>query len=420
MRNHLQLSLLSLGLSVGLGVAAVNCSAESFDDSSAASHRSSSGSRDDSDSTTNADGTPKTPAQQAADSLAARKVDYGEALRTASLKLVGELPTIDQINSIAGKDPAAAKPVYEAAIDTMLADGRFEQRLIAFFRNTLATGEQTGATKAQGAPSFDTAATFAAMTVVQDKPYTDLFTATTGTCATYAAGAAGAKGTFTATACTGTRPTAGILSDPGLMSQFFANMAFRRVRLVNEKFACNKMPVEFAAAPTPMGAGSYTSPWKFDSITGGTAAKINFQDTSSVICANCHTTLNHLAPLFANFDANGAYTAGTIQVITPVPNNPKTVLTDWLPAGETTAWRNGVAAADIPALGAAMAKDDAVLKCGVSRAWNWALSKGDVVDDVAPVPDTVIQPYFDSFKSNGLKLKPVIAAIFKGDDFTKF
>ncbi len=415
MRNHLLITLLS----IATAVAAVHCSAESFDESSG---RKATGSGSDDQASTDGTGTPggKTPEQQAQESLAARKVDYGEALRTASLKLVGELPTIDQINSIAGKSEADAKPIYDAAVDKMLDDGRFEQRLIVFFRNTFATGTQAGATRAAGAPALDTAATFAAMTVVQDKPYTDLFTATTGTCATYTAGAASAKGTFAGPACTGTRPTAGVLTDPGLMSQFFANMAFRRVRMVQEKFACAKFPTEFAATPTPMGAGSYTSPWKFDTITGGTAAKINFQDTSSVICANCHTTMNHLAPLFANFDANGAYAAGTIQVVTPVPNNPKTVLADWLPASEPTAWRNGVAAADLPGLGAAMAKDPDVLKCGVTRAWNWALSKGDVVDDVAPVPDTVLKPFFDQFQQNGLKLKPIIAAIFKGEDFTKF
>ena len=36
-----------------------------------------------------------------------------------------------------------------------------------------------------------------------------------------------------------------------------------------------------------------------------------------VICANCHTTINHIAPLFAKFDSVGNLT-GTIQVITPV------------------------------------------------------------------------------------------------------
>src|SRR4029077_19349351 len=97
------------------------------------------------------------------------------------------------------------------------------------------------------------------------------------------------------------------LTDPGLMAQYYANMAFRRVRFVQETFVCSKFPAEFSATPKPMGAGAYTSPWDFGSIQGGAAAKVNFQDTTAVICANCHTTLNHLAPLFGHFDQKGDY-----------------------------------------------------------------------------------------------------------------
>jgi hypothetical protein len=72
--------------------------------------------------------------------------------------------------------------------------------------------------------------------------------------------------------------------------------------------------------PVMYAGGSYSSPWPIKSITGSlnaTAPKIDFHDTSAVICANCHTTINHIAPLFANFDAVGNLT-GSIQVITPV------------------------------------------------------------------------------------------------------
>ena len=75
-----------------------------------------------------------------------------------------------------------------------------------------------------------------------------------------------------------------------------------------------------------MGNGQFTSPWAFDLDHGRhDGAPINFQDTSAVICANCHTTMNHFAPLFAQFDAAGVYQT-TIQVHTPTPTNPLTKL----------------------------------------------------------------------------------------------
>ena len=213
--------------------------------------------------------------------------------------------------------------------------------------------------------------------------------------------------------------TVGVLTDPGAMSQFFSNMAFRRVRWIQESFACNKFPTEFSAKPVAMGSGQFTSPWSFTSITGGATAQINFQDTSSVICANCHTTMNHIAPLFANFDAGGAYQTA-IQVHTPTPANPVTTMADWLPATEGLAWRFGTAVKTMGDLGAAMAADPVVQKCQVQRAWNWAMSKTDIVNDLAVVPDSTIASVWTSFSTGGFKLKGALKAIFTSDDFVKF
>jgi len=214
---------------------------------------------------------------------------------------------------------------------------------------------------------------------------------------------------------------AGILTNPGIMAQYYANMAFRRVRFVQETFVCSKYPAEFSATPKPMGAGTYTSPWDFASITGGAAARINFQDTSAVICANCHTTMNHIAPLFANFNENGAYTAGAIQVKVPSTGTPTATLADWLPAGQQTlAWRNGKTVTDLPSLGAAIAADPDVARCAVNRVWNFAMSRGDIVNDLATIPPVVTDPLVQSFTANGMKLKAVIRSVFTSDDFVKF
>jgi Protein of unknown function (DUF1588) len=345
-----------------------------------------------------------------------RVFDYGAAMRTASLKLVGELPTLVDLKTLDGKAQADQKVTYEAYIDKILtSDPRFATRMIQWWRDTFRTGPMGGTAKA-GSPSYDTAATFAAMVVVNDQPYTDLFTAATNTCPTYA------SGTFTPASCTTTGPTAGMLTDPGIMSQFYANMAFRRVRFIQETFACTKFPAEFGPSQ-PMGGGLYTSPWDFQTVTGKTnspSARIDFQDTSSIICANCHTTINHMAPMFAFFDQNGAYQSA-IQVKTPSTGNPTSVIGDWLPPGKQTfAWRNGVAVTDIPSLGTAIAADPAVAHCAVDRVWNWAMSRGDIVNDLATIPPTVTDPLVKDFTSNGMKMKRVIRNVFTSEDFTKF
>jgi len=338
-----------------------------------------------------------------------RQVNYGEALRTAALKLVGDLPTLADIQSVTDANS------YAAMIDKYLADPRFVTHQLQWWRDTLKTG-QAGMQTGKGMPSYDTAATFAAEVVANDRPFTDLFTAATNTCPTFS------NGTFTDASCSnGVTTAAGLLTDPGLMSQYYANMAFRRVRFVQETFVCSKFPAEFSANPQIMGAGAYTSPWPFTSITGGASAKINFQDTSAVICANCHTTENHIAPLFGHFDQNGQYSATKFQVLVPSTGNPTATLADWLPANEQFYWRNGgTPVTDVPGLGAQIAADPAVTQCMVTREWNYAMDRGDVVNDVATVPSVVTDPFVQDFKANGLKIKHLLKTIYTSDDFVKF
>ncbi len=347
--------------------------------------------------------------------LDSRVLDYGEALRTASLKLVGDLPTMVQIQALeAASTPAQQATLYAADIDAMLADARFSEQMIQYWRDTFKTGDP-GVTPTMGQPDFDTAATFAAMVVVQGQPYTNILTASSGTCPTYA------NGTFTAASCTNNAPTSGVLTDPGLQAQYFAHLAFRRVRFVQETFVCSPFPAEYSTSPVPMGSSLYTSPWPFTSIAGGPTADINFQDTSAVICANCHTTLNHIAPLFAYFDDNGKYVAGTIQVQTPIVPPVTSVLSDWLPAGQQTfAWRDGTAVTDIPSLGQAIAADPDVAMCAVNRIWDWAFNRGDIVNDLATVPTDVTQSYVHDFTTNGMNLQKIIREIFTSDDFVRF
>ena len=131
--------------------------------------------------------------------------------------------------------------------------------------------------------------------------------------------------------------------------------------------------------------------------------------------------MNHIAPLFANFNAAGAYQT-TIQVNTPTPTNPISTLADWLPAGKQNFfWRfGGTEVTDITGLGTQIAADATVQKCQVQRAWNWAMSKTDIVNDLAVVPDSTINDVMTVFTSSGMKMKATLKAIFTSDDFVKF
>jgi hypothetical protein len=367
--------------------------------------------------------TPSTPVDPNQLNLDARVVDYGQAARTASVKLVGDLPTADQL---AGVTDATS---YAAFVDTLLADPRFSRQMLSFFQDQFkAGGPSTGTLgMANYLPSKDTAPTYAAELVVKDMDFRGVFTATAGTCPTLDLTNTATFGTFTDADCpaqTGLTTT-GVLTDPGIQSTNFSNMAMRRVRWTQETFLCSKFPAEFSATPVAMGASQYVSPYPFASITGGATAKIDFQDTSAVICANCHETINRIAPMFAQFDSQGAFQS-TIQVVVPVAMNPKATRQDWLPDTTTYAYRFATQintldpSAGIAALGAAMAADPTTAQCQVSRVWNWAMDKGDIVNDLATVPSGTTTAVLAAYTGGGYKLKAAIKATFTADDFVKF
>ena len=341
--------------------------------------------------------------------LAKREYDYNAALRIASLRLTGDLPTMTEINQVASApDLPGKKAAYEALVTDMMNRPSFARQMFFFWRDTFKMGETA---------ELDFAPAYAAQMSVQNLDYTSLFTATTGTCPTVDIN----TGVFTPGDCTYAGPKAGVITDLGAMKHYFGNFAFRRVKWVEETFDCLKFPVEMAGTPVDVGGPSqYAGEWPFTSISGtNNGGRVNFLDVSSVICANCHQTLNHVAPLFANYDAMGVFQTA-ISVPTPLDGAPMARLTDYLPAGETTAWRYNVPAADLPGLGAAIAADADVAKCGVARVWNWAMGKQDIVDTLSEVPAETIQAQLDNFIASGHKMKDLIYAVYTADDFVKF
>ena len=347
------------------------------------------------------------PGDEWEEKLGKREYDYNAALRIAALRLTGDLPTMTEVRSISSAaDLPAKKAAYELLVADYMNRPTFARQMLAFWRDTFKMG---------GTAELDTAPALAAQLSVTNGSYTSLFTQAQNNCPTFDGT------TFTPAECAGNAPKAGVLTNPGVMKHYFGNFAFRRVKWIQETFDCTKFPAELSGTETEVGgAVPYVGVWPFDSIAGtANGGRVNFLDVSAVVCANCHTTLNHIAPLFANFDANGVYQP-QIAVPTPLEGAPLAQLSDYLPAGQTTAWRHGVPAADIPALGAAMAADPDVAKCGVARVWNWAMGKTDIVDALEEVPVETIQLQLDGFIASGHKLKDLIHATFLSDDFTKF
>ncbi len=331
-----------------------------------------------------------------------RVTSYSDALRTASLKLTDKLPTLQAVKDLAASKNQAAD--YEKAIDAMVESSEFKHRMIRWARDTFR----------QGGGDLDTAPLHFARIIVEGRNIDELFTAASNNCPSYDDKA----DKFVDGECKNGAPVqAGVLTNPGTMKQFYSNMAFRRVRWVQEIFACSKFPAEYSDNPVEKGAGQYTSPWSFESIV---TSPINFQDTSAVICANCHTSINHIAPLFANFDKAGMWKSD-IQVMTPTAPDPQpTKLSHWLKDGETTSWRLGKPVKDLAELGKALAADPEVKACLVARMWNFTMSKEDIVSDLATVPTKVIAPYVAELDKNGGNVAATLKLMFKSDDFIKF
>jgi len=341
--------------------------------------------------------------------LATRVTDYNAALRIAALRLTGDLPTLAEIYQVqkAG-DEAAQKAAYEQLVTQYMGRPAFAKQMMYFWRDTFKMGET---------PEMDTAPAFAAMLTVQNRSYTELFTATADACPTFNE----AAGTFAAAPCAGAGPKAGVLTNQGVMKQFYSNFAFRRVKWIQETFDCVKFPIDLTGTAVDVGGATpYTGDYPHDSISGtANGGRVNFREAVAVQCAHCHKNLNHIAPLFANYDAMGAY-QNTISVKTPLQGEPLAVRLDYLPPEQGTSWRLGVETPDMTSFGAAVAADPDVAKCGVARVWNWAMGKGDIVDLLLEVPASTIQSQVDAFTANGFKVKDLIFAIYTSDAFVKF
>jgi hypothetical protein len=399
-----------------------------------------------------------------------RVLDYSEAFRTASLKLVGTLPALDQIYQLSDAADVDKLAVYTTLLDNMFADTRFIEQMIRYHRQIFKISDRANPGKS---PSRDTAPVFASRVVAEGQDWRNIIKATSNTCPTWD----GDNKVFVDGECNNGITPVGILTDPGIMAVYYGNMAFRRNRFVHETFLCRSANSSGGAEPSDIPSqigppaapqedctetsdctigmqcesgkctnercgvaapGNYTQPWPMDQLAGiCNGGNINFHEwNTTVVCANCHSTWNHRAPLWAKFDQSGMYIASDppnnkvdFQVHVPVPGDPLALLSDWLPASEAAkakpfAWKysadDSQRVANLGELGDRMAADEEVLSCAVKRSYNWAMSRGDIIFRGAAVPNTVIAEHLAVFKANNYDMKATFRAIFLHDDFLRF
>ena len=84
--------------------------------------------------------------------LAERALDYNAALRTAALRLTGDLPSLAEIKAVADAgDAAAQKTVYESLLRSYLEGPRFARQALSFWRDSMKLG---GSARMDTAPAF--------------------------------------------------------------------------------------------------------------------------------------------------------------------------------------------------------------------------------------------------------------------------
>ena len=111
---------------------------------------------------------------------------------------------------------------------------------------------------------------------------------------------------------------------------------------------------------------------------------------------------------------------GRIQVITPVPPNGLSVPGDWLPASEGYAWRLGKPVSDLKGLGAAIAADPNLPVCVASRMWNWAMSRGDIVNDQVTLTPELAGRLAGILVQNNWNVKELVRQVFNDPSFVRY
>lgn len=373
--------------------------------------------------------------------LAARQIDYFRALRIASLKLRGSLPTLAEIRELqASFSPGETyAAIIRRILDGKRADGTdisphpVLPQMQNFWRNTLVLDAPPNADI--GASDRESAPLFAAMVTLSDtRPYTQLFDSNSNECWTLNGSGVptmGACACTGGTCFTGAAPNAGIIANPAFQAANYGNMSFHRVRMIQEIFVCRPMPAE----PSGIWDATYTPP------VGGVlpATPIQFSSTDSVVCANCHQTINKQAPLFSTIDDKGVTRACAdpatcdYQVMVPVSPVRAMRLADLLVLSNGVpqlGWRAGAPAGNLSQFGSAMAADPEVARCMVSRLWYFLMSRREIAIDPVRPPSSMVNQWLAVLNASTdpisgaprapKTLKAVLLSMLTSDDFVRF
>lgn len=446
-----------------------DCSFSSTDDgkkttTSDSSVTTSMGSEQSTSITTGQVGSGADPKEDASKTeLDLRELDYSEAFKTASILLGGNVPTLSEIYELGNLPQDQQFGKYVQLIDKRLSDSRFASSLLEFFRYTF---KMEGQSSIPGEPSRDTAPTFAARIVYEEKDWRNILTQESNTCPTFNS----STGTFIDGNCnnlpTGMKHS-GILTNPGIQSLYYGNLSFRRNRFFHETFLCVNGNEQSGAEPTDNPPANppcldkqpikgYNNKWPVDEIAGEcNGGRINFHEyNSSNICANCHATWNRRSPLFSQFDSMGVFQqltpSGEYSVMVPVNGSPRARLSDWLcvdpvvcpnQGKNPTAWKKTMIsdgkvvpayASNLTELGVQMSNDDEVLECAVKRIWNYAMGRHDITeiggtswvslpDRIDKDPDLLTMTKLTKeFRLSGFNLKKILRTILLSNDFVRF
>ena len=89
-----------------------------------------------------ADCTSSGSSDQFTQALNSRVIDYNQALRTAALRLTGQLPSMaDQATITNAPDAASQATAYQTLITTYMNTPAFSQEMFYFWRDTFKQGE---------------------------------------------------------------------------------------------------------------------------------------------------------------------------------------------------------------------------------------------------------------------------------------
>ena len=229
-------------------------------------------------------------------------------------------------------------------------------------------------------------------------------------------------------------------------------------------FACTRYPAELSKTPKQVGPYLYSSPWPLDSVTNAAQGfQANFIDSVrprrvkdgktqpnlkeyvdfKADCQNCHSSLNHRAPLFSVFDQVGFRDNNNLTMVTSTATfSPFAQIQEYLyscnpTAADTSAnpvckgvlaWKfegkrfdfGGSSIMDYPGFGAEMANDPQVAQCFMKRAWNYAYSRDDIVNELALVPDDVVADLTAAFTQNNYNMKAALLKLYTSANFIRF